>query len=413
MAQRVTGLATDPQLAPLWKAVHDRLSKGGVAESSIITVRDTAPETRRAVDRLLGHVSTGAQLKVHYGKLEAALGRAGTTTRAVVEVANGPITDRSAARADATAATEAVWERIGAHPAAADPALAGWLATIRKQGRLVRSGGDDALCRALDVLAVLPWGGPVVGRPVLAAGIVGDEHGLDDSTHAGRLVLAGLAARAGASVPGDATGRAALWAGAGVSLDAVSAPVLTLGLRPHPVGPITEASVRWADSGVPLPVPVGAVTRERWAIPAGTVVWVVENPSVLEAAASRFGRSSPPVVCVAGMPSRAAHLLFASLTVGGARLRYHGDFGAGGITIANLIVTRHGAEPWRMGAADHQYAITELAARGRTPNPLCGQVPAAVWDPELAGAIVAYGREVTEEHVLETLLGELDDAQRT
>lgn len=400
-------LADDPQLAPLWKALHDRLSKGGIAGSSIITVRDATPETRRAVDRLLGHVSTGAQLRVRYGKLESTLGRAGTTTRAIVEAAEGPITDRSEARAGTAAANEAAWERITAHPAAADPALAGWLAAIRKQGRLGRSGGVDALFRALDVLAVLPWDGPVVGRPVLAAGIVGDEHGLDDSTHAGRLVLAGLAARAGAPVPSDAAGRAAMWADAGVSLDAVSAPVLTLALRPQPVGPVTEAAARWADSGIPLPVPVGAVTTETWTVPTGTVVWVVENPSVLEAAAARLGSSCPPVVCVAGMPSRAAHLLFASLAAGGAQLRYHGDFGAGGITIANLIISRHGAEPWRMSATDHQAAVAEIAARGRRPNLLRGQVPAAVWDPGLDGRIAAYGLEVTEEHVLEVLLEDM------
>lgn len=407
MDQRVTDLAADPQLRPLWRAVHDRLSKGPVAGSSIITVRDATPETRRAVDRLIGHLSTGTQLKVRYGKLATALAQAGTTPDAVATAALGPITDRSAQRAATASATTAAWETICSHPTAAEPAIAAWLETIRTGGRLQRSGGVNAINRALDVLGVLPWDGPITGRPVLAATIVGDEHGLDDTTPAGRLVLAGLAARAGTPMPSDAAGRAALWAASGVALDTVSAPVLTLALRPHPVGPVTEAADRWADSGVPLPLPVGAVTAETWSVPAGTVVWVFENPSVLEAAAARFGGDSPPIACVAGMPSRAAHLLLARLADSGARLRYHGDFGAGGITIANLINGRHGAEPWRMTTADHRAAVDELAAQGRTPNPLRGRVPEARWDPHLLAAVVAYGREVTEEHVLDTLLNDL------
>jgi uncharacterized protein (TIGR02679 family) len=404
----VTDLAADPQLRPLWQAVHDRLSKGGVAASSIITVRDATPETRRAVDRLIGHHTSGAQLKVQYGKLTAALTQAGTTPGAVAAAAIGPITDRAAQRAAAASAATAAWDTICSHPTASDPTIAGWLEGIRAGGRLERSGGVDAIVRALDVLAVLPWDGPVTGRPVLAAAIVGDEHGLDDNTPAGRLVVAGLAARTGAPVPADAAGRAALWAAAGVALDAVSAPVLTLNLRPEPAGPITEAARRWADSGIPLPVPAAAATSEAWKVPAGTVVHICENPSVLEAAAARHGARCAPLVCIAGMPSRAASLLLASLADGGAQLRYHGDFGAGGLTIANLIVARHHAEPWRMSTADHQAAAAELAAQGRVPNLLRGTVPEATWDPQLAATIRAYGSEITEEHVLDTLLDDLE-----
>jgi uncharacterized protein (TIGR02679 family) len=403
----VSSLASDPQLAPLWAAVHERLCRGAVTGTSIITVRDAPPETRRAVDRLLGRVSSAGQLKVRYDKLEAALRLADTDPRTVVTAAVGPVVDRTVARAESAAALSAAWDAIGGHPLASEPALRAWLERLRAAGRLARAGGPATVLRALDVLAMLPWDGPPVGRPVLAASVLGGEHDLDDGEPVARLVLAGLAARTAAPPPVDAAGRAALWAAAGVSLDSVSAPVLALGLRPAPAGPITEAAARWADSAVALPVPVAAVTAESWRLPAGTVVWVCENPSVLEAAAARYGAACPPVVCISGTPSRAAALLLASLTDGAARLRYHGDFGAGGLTIANLILARHSAEPWRMSTADHADAVARLASENRTPNVLRGTVPPASWDPSLAPAVVAYGYEVTEEHVLDVLLDDL------
>jgi uncharacterized protein (TIGR02679 family) len=96
----------------------------------------------------------------------------------------------------------------------------------------------------------------------------------------------------------------------------------------------------------------------------------------------------------------------ASLEAGGAALRYHGDFGAGGIAIANLIL-RHHADPWRMGTDDHKLAAERLATLGRRPARLRGRVPQASWDGNLARAIVSYGMEITEEHVLEDLLADL------
>lgn len=407
MAGRVNALAEDPHLGPLWKAVHDRLCRGGAGDRSVITVRGADPDTRLAVDRLLGRVSSAGQLRVHLGVLDAALHRAGTTAAVVAEAAVGPVVDRAAHRAATAVSTDAAWEEIRAHPAAGEPALADWLERLRAQGRLARVGGAGAVRRALDVLGVLPWDGPPLGRPVLAATILGGEHDLDDNTTVGRLVLAALAARGGITSPLDATGRAGLWAAAGVSLDAVSTPVLALGLRPYLAGPLTEGAARWADGGVPLPIPTGALTAETWRVEPGQLVSVCENPSVIEAAATALGPTSRPLVCISGMPGRAATMLLTSLAAGGAQLRYHGDFGTGGITIANLVIARHGADPWRMCTHDHRHAVERLTSHGRVPTPLRGRVPPASWDPHLAAAIVAYGLEVTEEHVLDGLLGDL------
>jgi uncharacterized protein (TIGR02679 family) len=180
-----------------------------------------------------------------------------------------------------------------------------------------------------------------------------------------------------------------------------------LGLRPVPAGPLTEAARLWADSGIPLPVPQTAIAAERWKVEEGGEVLVCENPAVLEAASARLGAATAPLVCVSGMPGRAVTELLASLKAGGARLRYHGDFGAGGIAIANLIVRRHNAALWRMSSIDHRVAVERLTVLDRRPPRLRGRVPQASWDSDLAEAILAYGREISEEHVIDDLVDDL------
>ena len=400
-------LADDTELRPLWKAVHDRLCRGDATERTKITIPEATPEVRHAVDRLLGRVSAAGQLNVTLSRLDEALARAGTTAASVALAAYGPIVDRSAARAAKAASSDQAWTTILDHPTASEPALTAWLAGIRAAGGLGRAGGERAVRSALDVLAELPVDGDPVGRPVLAATILGAEHDLDDGTPVGRLVTAGLAARTGQPSPANATARAALWATAGVTFDGVSTPALTLGLRPMANGPLTEAAARWADSGIPLPIPTAAVAAEHWRIAVGTLVSVCENPSVIEAASSKFGAHTPPMLCVSGMPGRAVTALLDQLVAGGARIRYHGDFGSGGLTIANLIIGRHRAEPWQMATTDHQRAVQRLLQSVRPPNPLRGRVPQASWDAELAASIVRASFEVTEEHVLDELLDDL------
>lgn len=403
----MTALADDTHLRPLWKAVHDRLCRGDTTDRTRITIPDAAPEVRHAVDRLMGRVSSAGQLNVTLDRLDEALARAGTTAAHTAVVACGPIVDRSAARAEKVASSERAWTTIFGHPAASEPELTAWLRVIRVARGLARSGGERAVLSALDVLAELPVVGDPIGRPVLAATILGAEHDLDDATPVGRLVTAGLAARSNQPPPSNAAARAALWAAAGVSFDGVSTTALTLGLRPIADGPLTEAAARWADSGIPLPIPAAAVAAERWQIAAGTLVSVCENPSVIEAASNKFGAQAPPMLCVSGMPGRAVTALLDQLVAGGARIRYHGDFGSGGLTIANLIVGRHHGEPWQMATADHRRAVQRLQQSVRSPNPLRGRVPQAAWDAELATSIVEAGFEVTEEHVLAELLDDL------
>ena len=50
-------------------------------------------------------------------------------------------------------------------------------------------------------------------------------------------------------------------------------------------------------------------------------------------------------------------------------LRYHGDFDWPGIAIANSVIRRHDATPWRLSAADYQAAVREDADSREAQRP--------------------------------------------
>lgn len=399
-------IANDPRLARLWHSAHRRLEHtGGRLDGVTVTLRDPTDDERVAVDRMLGRRSRGRDLTVRLGDVDAALHRVDTSLVATVEAMIGPLRDLPGERAAEVAATDAMWAALARHAALVrHPTLADWLDRQRLAGRW-RQLDDPGLRlrQVLDVLAALPSATPV-GRSRLASDVVGPSHKLDDKDPVGRLVLRALAHLAGVEHPATAADRRGLWTTFGVAADETSSTVLTVGLRPLPTGPLTEAAARWADSRIPMVLPLAAVEAEPWRVAEGTCVWACENPSVLAAAA----RLAVPVVCVEGQLSVAGERLIASLTNHGARVRYHGDFGCGGITIANAVIGRLGAEPWRMHAQDHAEALALVRRDEVELLELKGAVPAATWDPDLAPAITEAGVEVEEEALLDLLLADLE-----
>lgn len=389
----------DPRLKRLWEACHRRLERsGGKVDGVSVMLTLPTDDERTAIDRLLGRRSRGRDLSVRLADVDAALRRAGTTLVEVVTVAVGSIDDRPGARAAAAAEEAELWAAVASHAAyARHDHVAAWAERLRSTGRWRRL--DDPprrLRQALDVLAVLPVL-ERTGRSRLAADVLGDAHALDDTAPVARLVLAALAGAAPAST---AAARRQLWADNGVVADETSSTVLTVGLRPMPGGPITEAAARWADGDVPLVIPLAAVDAETWRVNAGTRVWVCENPAVIAVVTTTGAR----VVCVEGQPSLAALRLLRSLATGGASLAYHGDFGAGGIVIANTIIGTLGAAPWRMSTNDHAAALARAESAGVELRALRGTVPPACWDDRLAPAIQASGVEVEEELLLDLLV---------
>jgi uncharacterized protein (TIGR02679 family) len=401
-----------PALAPVWRAVHDRLSSGrSVAR---VRVGPLTAEEQGALADLLGlDRLPGEYYQLPISHLDAALTEiTGRPTGPVVAALLGPLDDRAGRRTRAEADRTELWRWLAGHPVVrGQPALADWVDHVRRVG-VQRSvpATRAVLERALRVLAALPAQGQPL--PAFATDVLADPHALDDGTRLSGLVLRALAATYAAEVPRSAEQRRALWERAGVADDALSTVVIAAGLRPS--GPDLASRVlnACAEAGQAAAVTLAQLRScPALACPdlgPGGAVRVVENPSLLAMALARFGRRCPPLVCTAGWPNSAGILLLRLLAAGGARLHYHGDFDGDGLRIAAYVLAKTAAVPWRMSAADYRAAIggSGAAAPG-PPSPMTGAVIDAPWDPELAVAMRTHNIVVPEESVAAALLADL------
>lgn len=408
VSQALPTVLGDQRLDSLWRAVHQRLEASGGKLSGITAhLRQPTDDHRAAIDRLLGVRSRGVDVHIPLRQLDDLLRlRLGTSLLEVVTTVVGPVRDSPGERAALAESDSALWSRLEEHRAlTCHPTLDGWLGRMSAIGSWRRLDQPERrLTEALNVLAHLPR--PVrCGRSRLAAETLGDAHALDDTAPTGRLVAAALAYLAGEAGPLRAAQRRKLWADQGVVSDETSSTVLTVGLRPRAVGPLTEASARWADGAIPLPIPLAAVQAEKWRVEAGTRIWACENPAIVAAAAA--AGHNAPVICLEGRPSLAAVFLLRSLIGGGANIAYHGDFGTGGISIANEVIGTMGATSWRFGLEDYRLARDRASTAAIKLRPLLGTVPDACWDSQLAPAMREAGVEVEEELVVDLLLGDL------
>lgn len=143
----------------------------------------------------------------------------------------------------------------------------------------------------------------------------------------------------------------------------------------------------------------------RWPLPplpALATVYVVENPSLIAAAASQ-GMNGALVICSSGRPTVAVVTLLRQLGAGGCRLLQHADFDSVGISITNWLAERAGTIPWRMQGSDYSAAISD----GRERLRLKTAVPATPWDSTLAAVMMSAGVAVFEEEVRQSLLQEI------
>ncbi|MFI1920506.1 TIGR02679 family protein [Nocardia sp. NPDC020380] len=389
-----------PGLEPLWRELHRRLSSGQTV--SRVTVGPLGEEERTALAEFFGMQRLpGEFTTVAMSTLEPILFAAtGSTVRTVIERLVGPIDDRASERRRSAAERKDLWDwLIGHEVVRAQPALAGWAEATKRSGLIAGSVERTRmeLESALRVLRELPGSGTPL--PVFADSVLCDPHGLDENRRVQRLVVRALSAIYGTDPPSDAAGLRMLWDRAGIADDELSSTVLAAGLQ---VGGDTVAGriLRvCADSGHAAVLTLQQLRAGRLDdVPAE--VWVVENPSVLALAVTRFAGSCPPMVCTSGWPRSAAVVLLQQLAAAGAQLYYHGDFDGEGLRIAAHIVARVGALPWRMTTEDYLTAVGEDA-------PPVGRVTPVPWDPELSEQLRLSGKSVPEERVAAALLDEL------
>ncbi|MEV6974104.1 TIGR02679 family protein [Kitasatospora sp. NPDC093806] len=405
MTKKQVGHGLDrPELRPLWRALHHRMSAGGPVGRVRVGPLDAAGQ--EAVADLLGlDRLPGPRPTVRLAQLDVALSEVcGLTVRQLVAELVGPIGDRRTEREQSRGERLALWDWLAGHEVVrAQPALVDWAAQLRAAG-LVDGSADRTralLTAALAVLAGLPADGEPL--PVLAARVVdGDSHALDDGTRLSTLVLKALAALHDTPVPEGANERRSLWGRAGVADDQLSSTVLTAGLRPLGDGPVARIARICADAAHPLSLTLAQLRVPGEVVFPAVPVHVTENPSVLALALKRFGSSCPPLVCTSGWPTTAVVRLLRLLAEHGAPLRYHGDFDGEGVRIAAYVMAKTAAEPWRLSAKDYR----QTAGRVRR-GPDLGRITPAPWDADLAPSLLELRIAVVEEVVADLLLEDL------
>ncbi|MGW1927171.1 TIGR02679 family protein [Streptomyces massasporeus] len=375
-----------PELHPLWRTVHGRLSSGRPVTRVRLGPLDDSQ--REALADLLGlDRLPDPRPTVALARLEEAVGElSGHTVREVVTALVGPLGDRAGERRRQDGERAELWHWLAGHDTVrAQPALADWAASCRAAGL---TGGSAEHTRtlledALEVLAALP--GRAEPLPVFAARVLnGHTHALDDGTPLSTLVLRALATLYDTTPAQSAAERRALWTRAGVADDELSATVLVGGLRAAGDGLLARLTGMCAEAGEAASLTLAHVRKPGELIlpAAASTVHVVENPSILALALRRFGPGCPPLVCTSGWPNSAAIQFLRLLADQGAALRYHGDLDGEGIRIAAYVLDKTPARPWRMTATDYREAV---AAHPRGPKP--GRITEAPWDSELAGAM--------------------------
>lgn len=405
-----------PGLVRLWEAARKRLEGNGVQATGSLRLTSVDSEERKDLSLVLGKLLTGATVTVHLDVLDGRLraSAAGLGLREVLEELGQPITDRRAVRAGIAAQRERVWSSLASalasSPHAGQEWADRWYDQLRRHG-VPRGVAPDTAIRTLQqavhVLTVLlgPESGGPRGRGELAATATGSAHGLDDGTWLARLVQRGIALAHRTEFPDNAAGRRALWRLVSVTPDEVSSTVLTYGLRPVGGGWREQALRQRADHHAEAHLTSRDLHDLTLRLPAETVIHICENPRVVEAAAD--AACVRALVCTSGSAATVVLTLLDALAAAGCRFAYHGDFDWPGIALANRIIHRYGARPWRMGAEDYEHLAASTQAAGTPQLPLDGQPINATWDPGLAPAMAALGVALHEELTLDLLVAEL------
>lgn len=394
MTADLTRLAGDPELAPLWAVIHERLCAGH-EPGSIASVKVPALSPP-GVAALRSWLDTSARRR--RGKSSVPVSPSGTTVPVrellevlgihrgdlgpLVEQAVGrPVVNRSAARRDAAGIRQELW----AYAEGELPNLPGLLARLRTAG----VSDDDAPARRLiHALATaarrLPCE-PPVSLAKLSHDCAGDPHYFDLDTYPGTLLVSAAAELSGRPEPGRPDLVRALLLDAGVIADRLTATVLLHQVKAIGDGPVDR---RLRDSDTPVALTLLDLTRNPPTLAPQTLT-VVENPSVLEAALA--SGSCLPLACTSGHLGSVDHALLQLAADQGIRLRYAGDLDEHGFRIAGQVARTYGAQLTAMDAVTIQAAGPEPSA---VPLTLVPEPP----DPELADVLRASKYVLFQEH---------------
>ena len=393
--QRLHRLLGGPELAGLRQRLRKRYAAADTPADGFTLGQLTSAE-RDALTGLLGRRrSNQRSLRLSHAKLDQALRAAelADNLREALECLDGPIVDTRTARER----NRRAWAEVFAAPT--NPALAETLTEPRAQGLLKRLAGRDVdtagslIAQAEAVLARLPAQG--IARARLAADVLGDAHGLDAGQPVATLVRRTLDGARQFERARE------FWAQHGVLVNELAKPVAVLNLQATGSGVADRLIATAREAGPPLHLSQRLLARNPPLWRSAGTVYVCENPEVLAAAADVLGTDSAPLISIDGQLSAAPRTLLDQLARVGFDFVYHGDFDWPGLTIANGIMARYGARPWRYRAADYS----------PTDGPeLIGELVEANWDDALAARMQAKGVAVHEESQLDRLIADLGRA---
>lgn len=350
---QVRAWAARPGPSKVLAVARSRAERGGQLARGSLRV-PLSPQERKDVGALLGVDWVASGRDVSVAALRDALTARGTT---IVDLlaATGPLRDRRAEKARAHALADA--ERAHARSMLEAAGIDGANAAVVLARRGAPTAGTGELRRLAEHVAKTwtalpgPAPSPRVALAVLAVDLFGDPHALDRSTILGRTVarLAIGTTRDVGQTPDD-IGRAdtwrAAWDAVGVDTDTVSSTVLVLNLPLD--GHARAAHLTCAAGAEPVWLTLRSLDGEWRPQPAVTDVWVCENPTILEAAATDLGARCPPLVCTFGRPSSASIRLLRHLGRSGVRVHVRADDDrAGQSIVAQLLASVPGAQLWR------------------------------------------------------------------
>ncbi|MFD1364405.1 TIGR02679 domain-containing protein [Actinoplanes sichuanensis] len=339
-------LIDDPDLTPLWQAVHARLCTGepsaaiatvtvkNLSRTGVAALRtwlDTTPQRRRRTAVIVNGENTTVPLR----ELLQVLQIENHLLREIAEQATGhPVVDRALDnRMMRTRRNE-----LRNHIAQQLPTLP--LLTARLAAQPLADDDTDVYktVAALAVILARIPAKPPIPLPKLAHDATGNPHFFDLNTPGGNRLVAAVAELTGRPEPTRPDLIRDMLADVGILADRLTATVLLHNVDAVGDGPIDR---RLRDSTYPVALTLLdlILTPPKLSTAALTVV---ENPSVLEIAMLR--RSHLQLACTSGQLRAVDHVLFQLANRCLTPLRYAGDLDGSGIQIAATVAGLYGAE---------------------------------------------------------------------
>ncbi|WP_246477466.1 DUF2399 domain-containing protein [Actinokineospora xionganensis] len=263
-----------------------------------------------------------------------------------------------------------------------------WIDHVRRYAKLPPEQLAEPAAQAIAILSRLTLTpGAIPTEWIARTDLAADPRALDRGQKVAGLVLRAAALAHGFEFPKTADDERVLWERCGIALDGLSATVLSVGL-PLP----RHADLR----------DLGGAPRDL--VAPGTVVWVCQNPRLVEAAID--AGLTKPLVCLSGGLNTVTRQLLSRLAASGAVIHCHADFDRTGLLLTRHVLAVTDGVPWRMGADDYREGLDLARAENVDLPPLGPDPGAAPWEPVLTEALRA-GWAVDEEVVLPLLLADL------